>query len=130
MDHPSNLGVWGLRWEFQGERSSKTPEVVATVYRIRDEDFAARIKGLPSFRAEKQNAFITELRSDPAWKTVEFSATAPYRRMLEIGKLGDFAKPGEYRVQLDYESTYLADRQEGLWVGSFSSPVFTVVIEP
>jgi len=130
IDHPSNLGVWGLRWEFNGERSYKSPDIVASVYRIRDEDFATRIKGLPGFQAEKKNALIEGLKNDPAWKTVEFSATAPYRRMLEIGKLGDLARPGEYRVQLDYESTYLADRKEGQWVGSFSSPVFTVVIEP
>jgi hypothetical protein len=124
------LGVWGLRWEFQGERSYNSPEVVATVRRIRDEDSAARKKGLPGFKQEKQNALVAGLRADLAWKTVEFSAMAPYRRMLEIGKLGDFARPGEYRVQLDYASTYLADRKEGPWVGSFSSPVFTVVIEP
>ncbi|WP_254508580.1 WD40/YVTN/BNR-like repeat-containing protein [Anatilimnocola floriformis] len=130
IDHPANLAAWGLRWEFQGERSYKSPGIVAAMSRIRDEDSAARSKGLPGFREEKQNALIAGLKGDRAWKTVEFSAMAPYRRMLEIGKLGDFAKPGEYRVQLDYQSTYLADRKDGPWIGSFSSPVFTVVIEP
>jgi len=130
LDHPSNLGLWGLRIEFRGERTYKQPAVEAAVRRISDEDFAARLKGEAGRGTLERNALIDRLKGETGWRTVEFSAAAPYQRILEISKLHDFQQPGEYRVQLDYDSDSLANRDEGHWVGSFSSPVFTLTITP
>ncbi len=130
LDHPTNLALWGLRIELRGERTSKQPSLSAAVRRIRDEDFMTRVKGEAGRGTEEQNALIARLKGESGWKMVEFSAAAPYRRTLEISTLHDFQEPGEYRVQLDYDSTWLASRDEGHWVGQFSSAVFTVTIEP
>lgn len=130
VDHPTNLGLWGLRVEFRGERTSKQPAIAAAINQIRDEDFAARIRGEPGRQAERQGALIGGLKADPGWKTIEFSSAKPYQRMLDIGTLYEFSEPGDYRLQVDYDSTWLADREQGQWVGNFSSPVFSITIQP
>jgi hypothetical protein len=129
-EHPTNLALWGLRIEFRGKRISKQPAVAANLRRIRDENVAATLKGEASRGMEEHNALIARLKNETGWRTVEFSAAAPYRRILDISKLHDFQEPGDYRVQLVYDSDSLANREEGHWVGSFSSPVFNVTITP
>jgi hypothetical protein len=130
LDHPTDLGQWGLRVEYQGKRDFKSPAISAAIRRIRDEDFADRIKGLPGRSMEQTQALLDGLKGDSGWKASELSAATPYRRVLNLSKLYDFSRPGEYRVQLDYDSTRLGDRSQGHWVGAFSGPVFTIAIEP
>jgi hypothetical protein len=130
IDHSTNLGIWGVRVEFRGERSYSQPGITKAVYELRSADFAARRRDESGFRAAKQKELIDGLRADPLWKTVEFSAAAPYKRLLDIGRLYDFSQVGEYQVQLDHDNSFLGDRKEGHWVGRFSSGVFTVTIRP
>ena len=63
-----------------------------------------------------------------AYQIVELSPSSPYAREIDLARLGDFSKPGEYRVQLLYDSNSIPDRSKGVWDGSFTSPVFTVVV--
>ena len=130
LDHPTDLGQWGVRVEFQGRREYRSPAITAEIRRIRDEDFAERIKGSAGRAAEETRTLMERLKADPGWKPSELSAAVPYRRVLSLSKLYDFSRPGEYRVQLDYDSTKLGDRSLGHWVGEFSSPVFTIVVAP
>lgn len=52
----------------------------------------------------------------------------PYARSLDISALCEFSKLGTYRVQLIYDSGWLADRTKGEWPGSFCSPVFELKV--
>jgi len=58
----------------------------------------------------------------------ELSKGHSYRRSVDLGKLYDFGRPGTYRVQLEYNSLGLAERERGEWPGSFRSRVITVTI--
>ena len=130
IDHPTNLGLWGVRVELLGERAFKQPAISAAFDQISERDFAARIRGEPGFQAEEEKKLVAAFESEPGWSSVEFSAAVPYQRMLDIGSIYDFTQPGDYRVQIDYESTRRANRSKGEWVGSFSSPVFGIKIVP
>jgi hypothetical protein len=64
------------------------------------------------------------------YRIVDLSPSSPYGRQIELSRLANFAKPGKYRVQILYCSAGAPDRKKGEWDGSFTSPVFTVVIRP
>ncbi len=51
-----------------------------------------------------------------------------YTRLLNLDSLTDFSAVGVYKVQLIYDDSFLADRNQGEWVGMFASNVFTVTI--
>ena len=62
------------------------------------------------------------------YQVVNLSPSSPYEREIDLGRFSDFSKPGEYRVQIIYDSGGYPEREEGEWDGGFTSPVFTVVI--
>jgi hypothetical protein len=64
------------------------------------------------------------------YRIVDLSPSSPYDRQIDLSRLANFAKPGEYRVQILYCSAGAPDRKKDEWDGSFTSPVFTVVIRP
>jgi hypothetical protein len=51
-----------------------------------------------------------------------------YKRLLDFSAICDFSTPGEYLVQLVYESGAVADSKRSEWSGSFSGPVFKISI--
>jgi hypothetical protein len=130
VDHPTNFGIWGLNVEFGRESKSREPSISKQMAQIREDDFAARIRGEPGRRQELEAAFVRSLKEDAGWKVVDLTAAQPYRRTLDIGKLHDFSKAGNYYVQLVHDNTSIADRSNGQWVGRFSSAIFTITIEP
>ncbi len=64
-----------------------------------------------------------------AHQVFDLSPSLPYPREIDLGRiLADVTRPGEYRVQILYDSSKYADRDKGEWDGFLTSPVFTVVI--
>jgi hypothetical protein len=129
LDHDDSLDVWGLRVEFDGKRTPRRPAVTTAVHDARQADFQARMRGEPGRGEQGERDFLVKLRSQTEWKKVQVSADAPYRRTIDLDKLHDFSAPGEYRVQLDYDDSWLVDSGKEAWGGTFGSDVFTVVIE-
>jgi hypothetical protein len=116
VDHPTDLGLWGLTTE-RGGKSVRIPP--------------ARHSEKRKARAKQDEAAApgnVPAELDEAWQAFELSSTKPYRRTVNIDKLHDFSQPGEYLVQMHYSSTGTGDREQGHWVGDFSSPVFKVTI--
>jgi hypothetical protein len=62
------------------------------------------------------------------YQVFNLSPSSPYERELDLSRLFDFAKPGEYRVKIRYNSGGHPRVEKGEWDGSLISPVFTVVI--
>lgn len=79
----------------------------------------------PSFALQSSGS---RKRKPIPYQIVKLSPSAPYARAIDLGRLGDFSEPGEYRVQLLYNSGGNPDRKKGEWDGGFTSPVFTVVV--
>ena len=103
-DQPDGTDFWGLRVESPHEQVAKYPPdgpIVTGNHR------ATRIK----------------------YQLIDLSPSAPYERELDLGRFFDFSKPGEYRVQIIYDSSGHPDTDKDEWDGNFTSPVFTVVIQ-
>lgn len=129
LDHDDNLDIWGLLVEFDSKRVSRPPALTAAVRDAREADFQARIRGEPGRGEQGERDFLVQLRGRAEWKRVQVSAETPYRRTIDLDKLHDFSAPGEYRVQLDYDDSWLVDSGKDAWGGTFGSDVFTVAIE-
>jgi hypothetical protein len=64
-----------------------------------------------------------------AYRVFDLSRSSPYARKIDLGRIiADVTRPGEYRVQILYDSHEHADQEKGEWNGVLTSPVFTVVI--
>lgn len=64
----------------------------------------------------------------PGLLVSDLTPSSPYQRDLDLSHLFNFAKLGEYRVQIVYGSYGLPETDKTIWNGSFTSPVFTVVV--
>ncbi len=84
---------------------------------------------LPDGNRERVAAKRNATRQSPGFKSIVLDKTHPYKRSLDLSALADFSKPGVYRVQLMYEDGWLAIREKGEWVGSFSSRTFEINIQ-
>ncbi len=102
-DQPGGIDFWHLRVESADEQVTRSP---------------------PESENVTKNRRPARLR----YKVVELSPSKPYERELDLDRLFDFSKPGEYRVQIVYDSDVKPDPKMGAWDGSFTSPVFTVEI--
>lgn len=110
LDDESTTGLWGIRVEFEGQRTAKGSKVEKEVYKSNDRD-AAREKIL----------------RETDWKEIQLSASQPYSRQIDLDQLYDFDAPGTYKVQLTYTNS-IGDRDKGHWIGSFSGAPFEVVV--
>ena len=77
-----------------------------------------------------KNATKLNLPDPATYKTFKLTPTSPYERNLELNRFADFSEPGDYRVQILYDSASYPDGLERVWDGRFTSPVFTIVIRP
>ncbi len=116
-DQPDSTAFWGLRVESTREQIAKYPSgrdvVTMTIETTPDGKTTTRTSQPPRIPYEVFN----------------LSPSTPYKRYLDLGRLHDFSKPGEYRVQVLYSSGGHPDREKDEWDGSFDSPVFTVVVQ-
>lgn len=115
-DQPGELDFWGIRVKSPDARFEKLPPSRYTV--IVDE---------PSTNDGKP---VTVRPRPPAAKYQVFSLSpsSPYERTIDLDRLADFSKPGEYLVQIIYSNAGQAEEDETIWDGYFTSPVFTIVI--
>jgi hypothetical protein len=115
-DQPDGVDLWGLRVESREEQTAKWPE--------------GRDRVTLSVQSKPDGTTVTTRSQPPRvpYKVFDLSPSKPYERAIDLGRLFDFAKPGEYKVQLIYSSGGHADDDENVWDGSLTSPVFTIVI--
>ncbi len=113
-DQPGGTEFWGIRVESADLQVAKFPGDRRTV----SETFIGGANDpAPQARAVKYEVF-------------KLAPSSAYERELDLGKLFDFSKPGEYRVQIVYDSARIPSQDRRIWDGYFTSPVFTVVIRP
>jgi hypothetical protein len=115
-DQPGGIDFWGLRVESRGEQTVKYPpgrrSVTHTVGTTVDGKFTSTTYQAPAVK----------------YQVFNLSPALPYEREIDLGRLFDFSKPGEYRVQLIYNSGGHPEGKNEVWDGDFTSPVFTIVI--
>ncbi len=115
-DQANGTDFWGLRVESVGDQIEKYP--------------AGRRVVTTSFETTPDGKTVSSTHQPPAvkYRVVDLSPSSPYAREIDLGRLSDFSKPGEYRVQIIYDSGGHPEQEESVWDGDFTSPVFTVVI--
>lgn len=115
-DQPDEVALWGVRVESRGEQTAKYPGIKDYV--------AMTVQSTPDGKT------VTTESQPPrvSHKVFDVSPSKPYERQIDLSRLFDFAKPGEYKVQLIYNSGGHADDDRAVWDGSLTSPVFTIVI--
>ena len=111
IDSPSSCGLWGIRVDFQGQRTAKPAKASDDAYHAKDRETVR-----------------PRLLHETTWNDISLTSSTPYHRKIDLTRLHEFAAKGTYRVQLTYDNGWLADRDKGHWIGSFSSPVFEVVV--
>jgi RNA polymerase sigma factor (sigma-70 family) len=116
-DVPEGTDFWGLRVESADAQIEKYPP-----------DRHVWISGAPTDGSKAVED--TKPKAPLKYRVVDLSPSSPYGRKIDLSRLADFGKPGEYRVQILYCSVGAPNRKKGVWDGSFTSPVFTVVIRP
>ena len=115
-DQPGETAFWGIRVESADVQVERFPPggdtVTVTVATI------------------GEGQAVTNTQQPPAVKYRVFglSPSSPYEREIDLGRFSDFSRPGEYRIQIIYDSGGHPEREKGEWDGGFTSPVFTVVI--
>jgi hypothetical protein len=74
---------------------------------------------------------VSSTHQPPAvkYRVSDLSPSSPYEREIDLSRLADFSRPGEYRVQILYDSGGHPEQDQSVWDGSFTRPVFTVVIQ-
>ncbi|MDR3633236.1 MAG: hypothetical protein P4L84_05320 [Isosphaeraceae bacterium] len=116
-DQPGGTDFWGLRVESSDdEQVEKSPSGRRTI--------TISVTTTPDGKT-------VSTRSQPAavkYEVANLSPSSPYAREVELSRFFAFSKPGEYRVQIVYDSGGHPDGAEDVWDGGFTSPVFTVVI--
>jgi hypothetical protein len=116
-DQPDGLAFWGLRVESpDGQHVEKYPP--------------GRDQVTTSVTTTPDGKTVTSTFEPPrvAYRVFGLGPPRPYERTLDLSRSYDFSKSGAYRVQVIYDSGGHPDREKGEWDGSFTSPVFTVVI--
>jgi hypothetical protein len=115
-DRPGEVDFWGVRVESAAGQAEKYPEgrntVTTTIIAPREGDSKTTTYQPPRL----------------TYRVVDLSPSAPYAREIDLGRLADFSRPGEYRVQIIYSSGGHPDEKKDEWDGLFTGPVFTVVI--
>lgn len=111
LDSPTSNDLWGIRIDFHGERTAKSANATELGYNSRDREATRR-----------------QILDSATWNEISLTASTPYRRDLDLSRLYDFSRPGTYTVQLNYDNSWVAERQKGHWIGGFSSPVFEIEI--
>jgi hypothetical protein len=115
-DQPGGADFWGLRVESSDDQVESYP--------------TGRVGVTTTVTTTSDGKTVTSTHQPAAvkYRVVDLSPSSPYEREIDLGRLSNFSKPGEYRVQILYGSGGHPDREKGEWGGSFTSPVFTVVI--
>jgi hypothetical protein len=118
-DQPEGTEFWGLRVETANDQYEKFP--------------TGGLTGAISSSTAPEGKTLSSRSRAPAadYKLFDLSPSSPYERELDLGRLADFSKPGEYRVQIIYSTgghTHTGE-DRSVWDGHFTSPVFTVVIQ-
>ncbi|WP_442506136.1 hypothetical protein SH528x_004964 [Novipirellula sp. SH528] len=111
IDSLSSSAAWGIRVEFQGQRVAKSAKA-SEINSAKDRDSARQ-----------------RLLSESTWTDITLTKASPFHRNLDITELHDFSAKGIYRVQLTYDDRWLAGNDSGHWLGTFTSPVFQVVVK-
>jgi len=112
IDQKDGLGLWGLKVVSpDGKQTDIQPSISKSVYESKDRE-----------------AIKQQLRETGGFQAHEIPYGEPYKRLIDLSKLYDFTGPGLYKVQLVYDSMWLADPGQDEWPGSFTSQVFTVTI--
>ena len=115
-DQPAGTDFWGLRVESSGDQVESYPRV-------------PRVVAMTGTTPRDGKAVTgTHQPATVGYRVVDLSPSSPYGREIELTRLSDFSKPGEYRVQILYDSGGHPDPEKGEWNGSFTSPVCTVAI--
>jgi hypothetical protein len=115
-DLPDETTFWGLRVESADSQIATYPAGRRTV----------TVSG--STTVDGKTVASEGRPAASKYRVVELSPTSPYEREIDLGRLADFSKPGEYRVQIVYDSGGHPDGDKSVWDGRFTSPVFTIVI--
>lgn len=110
LDNKSEKIFWGLSIEPEGEKGfTVNPQTVELNIDIPD-------------KAAKKAAYL----NDPSLTTVRVDSTHPYQRTVDLRKLYDFTKPGNYRLQILHNDQFL-DREDGSVLGT---DVINVTVVP
>jgi hypothetical protein len=115
-DNPGGTEFWGLRVEWNREQVEKYPDQsrrMGTVHVDTPQGRAAASRPHPA---------------DVPYRVFDLSPSTPYDREIDLGRFFDFSKPGEYRVQVLYDSGGNTRADKTVWDGGFSGPDFTVSI--
>jgi hypothetical protein len=115
IDQREDTALWGIRVERAGQRINKRPTDPERFRRV--------------LQARDRAALREELLSDGKYEQIRMNVEADHMRAIDLGRLADFSEVGEYQVQLYYASGYLSDPAKGEWGGTFTSPVFRVIIK-
>jgi hypothetical protein len=112
VDQKDGLGLWGLKVVSpDGKQTYIQPSISKSVYESKDrETIKQQLRGTGGFQAH------------------EIAYGKPYKRLIDLSQLYDFSGPGVYKVQIVYDSVWLADPDQDEWPGSFTGQVFTVTI--
>lgn len=116
-DQPDETVFWGLRVESVHGQTERYP--ASQRYMTTTVEVPADGKPEPS----------TPRPAPAKYRVFDLSPSSHYQRAIDLGRLSDFSQPGEYRVQILYDSGGNAEGDERVWDGSLTSPVFTVVIK-
>ncbi|WP_165075606.1 beta propeller repeat protein [Paludisphaera rhizosphaerae] len=116
-DQPGGLDFWGVRVRSSGAQVVKSPldRRVITITVDSTED-----------------GKLVSTRSEPPpvkYQVFDLTPTTPYERPIDLDRLADFSKSGEYRVQIVYSFSEHGEGSDVPWNGHFTSPVFTVAIQ-
>jgi hypothetical protein len=129
-----NPDIAQARWRKAVAEGRPLPKPMPPSEKFADQPEGIEFWGLRVVTANDQIENIPTSRSRPPaadYRIIDLSPSSPYERELDLGRLADFTKPGEYRVQIIYNS-YNSGGHRGkdrsVWDGHFTSPVFTVVI--
>ncbi len=114
-DQPDGIDFWGLKVETPAEQVVKYPP--------------GRRFVTMTLNANGDGKTVTSQPPAVKYRVVDLSPSSPYQRDLDLGRFHDFSKPGEYRVQIIYDSGGHPEADKGVWDGGFDSPPFTIVIK-
>ena len=116
-DQPGGIAFWGLRVETRDDQDEKYPPGFDN----------NTISGV-----EMRDGKPVPNKSQPPpvkYQAFNLSPSTPYEREIDLGRIHDFSKAGEYRVQLIYNSGGQPEDGQDVWGGCFISPVFTIIIK-
>jgi hypothetical protein len=116
-DQPGGTDFWGVRVESAKRQFEKYPEP----------DFEVLSRTVEKTGNGWTTRTTKRMATDNC-KGFDLSPSGPYEREIDLSRLADFSRPGEYRVQILYRTVRSPEGECDVWNGSFTSPVFTVRI--